>query len=212
VTLLASVVGADGYPGGWIAVTLEDGHFAGVARCASFADVLRLGAAIAGVDIPIGVGPRRADGEARRFVGPRASSVFPSLPQAALDAESYPAALAACRTATGKGISKQAWMLRAKILEVQAHRNTGVIEVHPEVSFRALAGRTLPSKHAPEGLAERRHVLATAGLELPEREPGVPEVDLLDAAAVAWSAWRALRGEARTLPPDPGPGEPTITY
>ena len=69
-----------------------------------------------------------------------------------------------------------------------------VIEMHPEVSFRRLAGDPLPeSKHTHEGLERRRALLAAAGIVLPGAVPGVPEADLLDAAAGAWTAARYSR-------------------
>jgi predicted RNase H-like nuclease len=74
--------------------------------------------------------------------------------------------------------------------------------MHPEVSFCVLAGAPLAhSKHTFEGLALRRTLLATAGLNVPAAHPGVPEVDLLDAAVGAWTAARYATGEARSFPP-----------
>ena len=83
-----------------------------------------------------------------------------------------------------------------------------MIEVHPEVSFRELAGQPLPSKHKPAGMAIRRELLsvdtATVRASL--------QKDALDAAVVAWSARRKASGTAKTLPAEPEPAEPTITY
>jgi predicted RNase H-like nuclease len=52
---------------------------------------------------------------------------------------------------------------------------------------------------------ERRRLLATAGIELPdELSAGQAAADdVLDAAIAAWSATRKARGEAVPLPPDP---------
>ena len=81
-----------------------------------------------------------------------------------------------------------------------AERDKRIVEVHPEVSFAELAAAVLPhSKRTSEGLAERRQLLASAGIEVPEA-PAVPEADLLDAAVAAWTARRYHRGEARPLP------------
>jgi hypothetical protein len=46
------------------------------------------------------------------------------------------------------------------------------------------------SKHSAAGLAVRRALLASAGIMLPSAPAGAAEDDLLDAAAVAWSARR----------------------
>jgi predicted RNase H-like nuclease len=73
-------------------------------------------------------------------------------------------------------------------------------EVHPELAFAALAGAPIPeSKHTSAGLAIRRELLTQAGLALPARVPGAAENDLLDAAAVAWSARRIAVGQAVTV-------------
>jgi predicted RNase H-like nuclease len=51
--------------------------------------------------------------------------------------------------------------------------------------------------------------LRAAGIELPDDlgEAGAAGVDdVLDAAAVAWSAHRIARGMARSLPEQPEPG------
>ena len=82
-----------------------------------------------------------------------------------------------------------------------------VFEVHPEVSFRHLAGDSLPwSKKSWNGLLLRRQLLADAGVALPERIPGVKGAaadDVVDAAVAAWSARRIATGVARPLPDPP---------
>ena len=73
-------------------------------------------------------------------------------------------------------------------------------EVHPELSFAAMACAPLAdSKHTPAGLAVRRDLLAGAGIALPPRVVGAAENDLLDAAAIAWSARRVAVGQAVLL-------------
>jgi predicted RNase H-like nuclease len=75
--------------------------------------------------------------------------------------------------------------------------------MHPEVSFCRLAGDALAeSKHTPEGLERRRSLLAAAGIVLPGAVSGVPETDLLDAAAGAWTAARYASGDAEAFPPE----------
>ena len=166
-------------------------------------------ARVIAVDIPIdppGLGVRATDAGARAFVGgSRASSVFPTPPRAALEARTFAEANEIARTITGKGISQQAFALGRKILEVHALAEVDerVIEMHPEVSFRELAGEpVLESKHTAAGLARRRELLEAAGVVLPGAVPGVPEADLLDAAAGAWTAARYAEGKAQALPAD----------
>jgi predicted RNase H-like nuclease len=63
-----------------------------------------------------------------------------------------------------------------------------------------MAGAPLPdSKHAKAGRAVRRELLAWKGITLPRRVTGAAEDDLLDAAAVAWSARRIAAGQAEIL-------------
>ena len=213
------VVGIDGYPKGWVAVALRDGRFESAALHATFEAVLAAypDAAVIGVDIPIGLPApgevRRADREAKRFVGPRHSSVFLTPPRAALEAPSHAEALAHA------GLSRQAFALKDKVLEVDkavARAGDRVFEVHPEVSFAAMAGRPLDApKRSWRGLMRRRQLLAGEGVELPDDLAGVDAAaadDLLDAAVAAWSAHRIAAGLAETLPKQPDPGEPAIHY
>ena len=164
-------------------------------------------ARVIAVDIPIdppGLGVRATDAGARAFVGgSRASSVFPTPPRAALEARTFAEANEIARTITGKGISQQAFALGRKILEVHtlAEVDERVIEMHPEVSFRELAGEpVLESKHTAAGLARRRELLEAAGVVLPGAVPGVPEADLLDAAAAPGRPPATPRGRREALP------------
>ena len=203
------VAGVDGYRKGWVAVELDPSGDVQVSTHPSFSEVLSSRARVIAVDIPIdppGLGSRATDAGARALVGgSRASSVFPTPPRAALEARTFAEANEIARTVTGKGISQQAFGLARKILEVHALADVDerVIEMHPEVSFRELAGEpVLESKHTAFGLARRRELLAAAGIVLPGAVPGVPEADLLDAAAGAWTAARYAAGMAKPVPPE----------
>ena len=81
-----------------------------------------------------------------------------------------------------------------------------MFEAHPEVSFQVLAGRPLPQpKKTWGGQADRRELLATAGVELPvdlAEANRVPPDDILDAAVCAWTARRIALGESRRFPQD----------
>ncbi|HEX3715325.1 MAG TPA: DUF429 domain-containing protein [Trebonia sp.] len=162
-------------------------------------------AAVTGIDMPLGLlagGWRDVDVLARRALGRRGSSVFAIPPRPALEAPSYAEANRLCRELTGRGLSVQAYGLRRKIAEAEEYRRAagtaaGLYEVHPELAFAALAGTPLAdSKHTPAGLAIRRDLLRTAGIELPAKVARLPENDLLDAAAAAWSARRIATGQA----------------
>jgi predicted RNase H-like nuclease len=208
ITTRVLVAGVDGCREGWVAVSLDPSGDVQVSTHATFEEVLRLRARVIAVDIPIdpdGNGSRPADAATRAFVGGRASSVFPTAPRRALQARTFADANEIARAITGTGVSQQSFALASKILEVDelARQDDRVIEVHPEASFCRLAGGPLAeSKHTPRGLERRRALLASAGLTVPDAVHGVREVDLLDAAAAAWTAARYALGDADALPSD----------
>jgi len=223
MTSQRTVLGIDWARPRWVAVVLADGA---AARVLADGDLPALGgrfpdAACVGVDMPIGLpeaGERAADAEARRFVGARRSSVFMTPPAAVLSADSYTEANAIAAQRSEKGISQQAWGLRVNIGRVAAVAATDprVIEVHPEVSFAALAGGQMrASKITWNGQMDRRAALVRAGIVLPDDlgEAGlVPVADVLDAAAVAWSARRFAAGEARSFPAAASPGDRQVIW
>ena len=204
------VAGVDGTKRGWLAVILEDGRFAGAHVHARFTEILSAhDAAVIAVDMPIGLverGLRDADVAARQAVGRLRSSVFMTPPRPVMDELEWAQALAAAREHMGSGISKQAFALLHRIREIDAHvGDARVVEVHPEASFACLAGAPLSDgKKTWSGTAQRRALLAGAGIELPADlgEAGkAPVDDVLDAAIAAWSARRVARGDAMSLPP-----------
>jgi predicted RNase H-like nuclease len=164
---------------------------------------------VVGIDMPLGLlgsGWREADRAARGLLGPRRSSVFAIAPRAVWEQASYQAASERCRELTGQGLSIQAWGLRARLLEADRFRGScgyPLYEVHPELAFCALAGAPLAhSKHTAAGRERRRELLSRAGITLP-RIPRAPVTDTLDAAAVAYSAWRIATGRAVVIPARP---------
>ena len=214
---MAHVVGVDGWKSGWIAVVVDasDGAVDGVIGFSSFREPPApvADASIVVVDIPIGLplsGRRQADSAARRFVGPRASSVFPTLPRAPLEAPTYQDALALSRRLFGFGISAQSYALRSKILELAEVTETDrrITEGHPETSFTAINGSPLQySKKVWNGITERRRLLAEAGIhladDLPPEVGSAPPDDVIDSAVMAWTALRVDAGSARCLPDPP---------
>lgn len=170
--------------------------------------------AVIGIDIPIGLADctlRRADLLARKAAGPRWASVFVTPVRPALAIDGYEEASALNRRLTGSGISRQAFNLRDKILQVDAWLPSApcpVVEVHPELTFAELAGAPLSdSKSTWAGAVRRRQLLASACIELSGdlglsgRQAGVD--DVLDAGAVAWTASRVARGTAQHVPDSP---------
>ncbi len=195
---------------GWVGVVIDDGGFV-QSSIGSLTDVIESAEPVAtiGVDIPIGNlpgGGRLADREARGFVGPRGSSVFNAPPLESLAVGCYAEANRRLAATGHPKMSRQAWALGKRVIETDllARSDDRVIEVHPEVSFRALAGNDVRwPKKTWNGQMLRRELLVRAGIEIPDAlgdAGGVPADDVLDAAVVAWSARRYARGKALALP------------
>jgi predicted RNase H-like nuclease len=216
------VVGVDGCPRGWVAVEWDiERRTLTPSIHWNIADLLMAhhDADKIGIDIPIGLAEgvaRRCDIEARKALGPRKSSVFPAPDRRVLFCATYAEALAMAKEVSGKGMSRQAYGICAKIAEVNAvmspARQEYVIEVHPEVSFWRMAHRQPMrfSKKKLEGFDERLKILADS-LDIPAANREIEHLcagparsdDVLDAMAVAWTARRAAEGRAQRFPAEP---------
>lgn len=170
------------------------------------------------IDMPIGlldVHPRTADVEARRLLGKRRSSVFPTPVLAARDATGYHDACDRSRASCGKALSRQAWNLMPKIRQldrlVEASDQPRVVEAHPECAFFRLSGRPLDEpKSNPEGRRIRTDLLAGSGLFEPAELGSVltggngdgrlaPLADLLDALVLVVTARHVSLGNEHRL-------------
>lgn len=207
-------IGVDGYPRGWVAALLDDGNITWATTPVDAVEELCRPDAVTGIDMPIGLlerGLRECDALARRELPGAGSRVFTTPPRAVLALGSQAANDEAQRLShdlSGQGVSRQALALGPRILAldqvVAAHPNRSIVEVHPELSFAALAGRVLDSKKRAAGVGQRISALATwlpGVAEIVGRAPAdVPIDDALDALAALWSATRWRDGTARTLP------------
>ncbi len=219
-------LGIDGCPGGWFCVGLDAGMAWTIEVIAAEAIAASVGSATAAfIDIPIGLqeagtNERTCDRLARRALGrPRSSSVFPAPARASLCAGDFNEALMINRRETGRGISKQSWLIAPKIRIVDdALRNNialrGILhESHPELCFWAL-NNARPMRHNKKtaaGRAERMAVLRrffpqtralhTAALKRYRRHQ-VAVDDILDALVLAVSASLGER-VYRTFPETP---------
>ena len=143
---MSRLVGVDGCPDGWLCV-VADGRNLDATILPDLDAVLRsFGSdAIITIDVPIGLtdaGPRSCDLEARRLLkAPRASSVFPAPVRPTLSARTYLEACTIHAAADGRRMSKQAFAILPKIVQVDAvlrgdpSLQRRVREVHPEVCF-----------------------------------------------------------------------------
>lgn len=212
------VMGVDACRAGWVGIALSAGELSPYFQ----PDIEDLAAAVervgaldaVAVDMPIGLpdaGRRAADVLARQALGPRWASVFITPVRTALECDDYKVASAENLPAAGEGISQQAFALRHKIRQVDRwirHTDHRVIEVHPELAFARLAGTPLPhSKSTYNGAAQRRQLLAGAGIRLAEdlgaAGSAAGSADILDAAAAAWTALQFAQGKTRPMPDPP---------
>ncbi|HMF04829.1 MAG TPA: DUF429 domain-containing protein [Acidimicrobiia bacterium] len=201
---MVPVAGVDGCRTGWVVV-----HDHRAAVHSSFGEVLAAlpDETVVAVDMPIGLvdeyrpGGRDADRAARTELGPKRTSVFSAPPRPVLGARTLPEA-----RRRGGRLTLQTLNLLPRIEDVDRVMTPAlqarVFEVHPELSFAAMDGGrpVLAPKRAARGSEERRVLLARAGVPVPERPRGAALDDLLDACALAWSAGRIARGEARRVP------------
>jgi predicted RNase H-like nuclease len=202
-----AVLGVDGWRGRWVGALL-DGRVVTLLDLADAAAVLAVpDVEVVAIDMPIGLsedGGRACDREARRLLGRAASSVFSAPLRQVLDATDY---LDACRLsieASGKALSRQSWNLVPAIGSLDDALGDPpadhVVEVHPELAFRALDKRVRDPKVTARGLAQRMAALSTVmDVDLLEAPPLVPAVDALDACAAAWSARRIAARSAEHL-------------
>lgn len=214
------LAGIDGCPAGWVAVVADAGNLASaslwpVANLQDFLEQEHIDLVV--IDMPIGFveGPsaRDVDAEMRAMLKGKASSVFSTPSRKALAATTYLEACFVNEGTLGRRLSKQAFMLFPKMREVdRIVRLVGqerLREGHPEVSFAAMNGSpVLSRKRAEDGQADRVTLLQRAGVPvsalLEGRLPGKMAVDdILDAAAMLWSANRLARNEHITIPPVP---------
>jgi predicted RNase H-like nuclease len=227
----ALAIGLDGARKGWVAAVLRGES---LSESSDWKTELRLLAGIdevgelregderlpTAIDIPIGLPPmtgfRACDKEARVLLGARRNSVFAAPGRDVLELAAYPdvqaaAAIAKATDPGANGLSKQSWALVPKIREVDAWvraeeaRKESILECHPELSFRALAGGTaLVSKRTVPGAVKRLSLVrgsfpdAEAAL-LGFDESGADLSDALDAFAALSSALRHGREESEEL-------------
>ena len=208
-----AVLGVDGWRGAWVGALL-DGRRVRLLALPDVAAVLAVpDVSVVAIDMPIGLsedGVRACDVRARdllRATG-AASSVFPSPVRAVLDARDYAHARELSRGATGgvRAPSAQTYMLVTAIRALDDALGTPptdrVVEVHPELAFRAGLGDVTDRKGTARGTVQRLAALrAVMDVEeaLADAPVGVPVIDALDACAAAWSARRLAEGRAECV-------------
>jgi predicted RNase H-like nuclease len=206
-----AVLGVDGWRGRWVGALL-DGRSVRLLALDDVAAVLAVpDVELIAIDMPIGLsddGVRACDVAARRLLGPLGSSVFPTPVRAVLATDDYAEARAISRARTDppRAPSAQAFQLvkaiRALDEALGDPPTDRVVEVHPELAFRALSPDVRDRKGSARGTLQRLRALrAVMDVEdaLATAPVGVPVIDALDACAAAWSAARLARGEGECV-------------
>jgi predicted RNase H-like nuclease len=206
-----AVLGVDGWRGAWVGARL-DGRAVELLALPDAAVVLAVpDVEVVGIDMPIGLsddGVRLCDVEARRRLGRAGSSVFPTPVRAVLATDVYAEARALSRAATDppRAPSAQSFQLVRAIRSLDDALGDPptdrVVEVHPELAFRALDPAVRDPKGTARGMAQRLAALRTVmdvDAALLDAPPRVPAVDALDACAAAWSARRIADGTAECV-------------
>lgn len=205
-----AVLGVDGWRGAWVGALL-DGRSVRLLALPDAAAVLAVpDVEVVAIDMPIGLsddGVRACDVAARRLLGRAGSSVFPAPVRAVLGARDYADARRLSVEVTGgRSLSAQSFQLARSIAALDEALGdppaARVVEVHPELAFRALDDRVCSAKATARGLAQRVRALQPVMdvLDaLAEAPDGLPAVDALDACAAAWSARRIADGDAECV-------------
>jgi predicted RNase H-like nuclease len=219
---IARLGGIDGCPAGWICIQQDAGGVLSSRILSRFSDITDNLPDVVCIDIPIGLtdcGPRDCDTQVRKLLKKRGSRVFPAPIRAAVVATSYNAACETSRSVQNKSISKQAFMIYDKILEVDETLRSDpdlrkrVFEIHPELSFYGM-NQNRPMeypKRDSQGASARQQLIAAhfgpdafQDVRDQHRRTAVRDDDICDAFAALWTAQRIARGGA-VREPDPPP-------
>jgi predicted RNase H-like nuclease len=204
-------MGVDGWRGAWVGAVL-DGRSVTLLALADVATVLAVpDVDVVAIDMPIGLsedGVRACDVEARRLLARAGSSVFPTPVRAVLATDDYAEARKLSRAATDppRAPSAQAFQLVKAIRQLDDALGDPpldrVVEVHPELAFRAMDPGVRDRKGSARGTVQRLRALrAVMDVEdaLADAPHGVPVIDALDACAAAWSARRLAEGRGECV-------------
>jgi predicted RNase H-like nuclease len=194
-----AVLGVDGWRGAWVGALLSDRTVTLLALPDVAAVLAVPDVELVAIDMPIGLsedGVRACDVAAsKRLHGlGAAGSVFPTPVRAVLATGDYAEARKLSRAATDppRAPSAQAFQLtkaiRALDQALGEPPTDRVVEVHPELAFRALDPAVRDRKGSARGTVQRLRALrAVMDVEeaLSSAPLGIPVIDALDACAAA---------------------------
>lgn len=223
---MATVLGIDARrPQAWVTVRLEEGALDAIGFHEDFDSVRSQlgGVEVAAVDVPLGHddpwgeengGRRQADVQARKALADAADRVFWTPPPDVFEVSSFEEACRLAREEAWPEPEEAMFAGRQRLATANgaAQEDERFVEVHPEVSYRALneqVGNTGPLEtygRGPRATYERLELLAEVGLRPARSVGGVGRMsprDVLEASIAAWSADRVARDEHGRLPRDP---------
>ena len=217
----SSFLGIDGCKEGWVGVAVDDcGHFVGSYVSITLKNLLSYfsGISVVGIDMPLKLvnqSTREADQLVRKELGSkRGRSVFPAIPKFMIESKWID--LEAddlndeSRKRFGCAFSRQTLNLKRKILEANRRlsESFSMIEVHPEFCFMKM-NNGVPQPHSKKtwnGMQHRLSLLKANGIDLPSDlgsdSGSIAPDDIIDAAAVAWTAKRFSEALAIPYPKD----------
>ena len=217
-------IGADGCRGGWIAAVLDHGDMQ-LKRYKYISSLVEEYPSFDAFLIDMAIGLRnsteqkRPDDEARKELGPKASSVFPIPSREAVYADGEEAQKQANNRTLGKSLAKQSIAIIPKIRELDTFLNdhpeykNKILESHPEVDFARLNGAVLMSRKQEEpGPSQRKAVLSVFldkknlyGMYDKAKELGCKQDDLIDAICLAVTGALYAHGQYEIIPAEPEP-------
>ncbi|RBY94692.1 DUF429 domain-containing protein [Blastococcus sp. TBT05-19] len=211
-----AVLGVDGWRNRWVGARLE-GRSVQLLVLEDVTAVLAVpDVELVAIDMPIGLsddGVRACDVVAAKTLAKlgAAGSVFQTPVRAVLATDDYATArdISRAHTDPPRAPSAQAFQLVRAIRQLDDALgdppDERIVEVHPELAFRALSGEVRDRKGSARGTVQRLRALRSVmDVEeaLVEAPTGVPVIDALDACAAAWSAARLARGEGESVGDD----------
>ena len=156
MTNAMDLIGVDGTSSGWIASigSSADKCLSTIKFCESLNKLLSEHPdSMIVIDMPIELNEknylRECDILAKRYLGKNfQSSIFIPPLKKVLKCNVYKEANNLSKKIAGKGLSKQSWLLKNKISEIQDLRkfSNKIYEGHPECSFKMLKNRSLDAK------------------------------------------------------------------
>ena len=215
-------IGVDGCRGGWIAAVLDHGDMRlerydeltlSIEKYPVFDAFL--------IDIAIGLRNNteqiRPDDEARKELGPKASTVFPIPSRDAVYADGEDAQKQENIRTLGKSLAKQSIAIIPKIRELDIFLNdhpeykNKILESHPEVDFARLNGTVLMSRKKEEPGPSHRIAVLSEFLDIKDlygmydkaKKLGCKQDDLIDAICLAVTGALYAHGEYETVPAEP---------